>query len=243
MAAVIPLYALQPDIEDPALPSASEVALTDGAGRILVASDPAAFRLADGGDVSGWVARARDEGTAVFAAVAVWQLSRGPVSLGFLTPFVEDSLSGGPDGVQVRLHDVGREHVGALPVALGQLQDARQRARHLHDGHAMGASGLAGVLQQHDDVERLVEQHRERVRRVHRGRRQDGKDLAAEQPLQVLDLVGRQVVLFVDHHVLGEKFLAQLLPVVLLLEMEMLRQRRNLLELLGRRQPVGAAAR
>ncbi len=44
-------------------------------------------------------------GTAVFAAVAVWQLSRGPVSLGFLTPFVEDSLSGGPDGVQVRLHD------------------------------------------------------------------------------------------------------------------------------------------
>ena len=68
MAAVIPLSALQPDIEDPALPSASEVALTDGAGRILVASDPAAFRLADGGDVSGWVARARDEGTAVFAA-------------------------------------------------------------------------------------------------------------------------------------------------------------------------------
>ncbi|VDC49996.1 putative sensor histidine kinase pdtaS [Brevundimonas mediterranea] len=68
MAAVIPLSALQPDIEDPALPSASEAALTDGAGRILVASDPAAFRLADGGDVSGWVARARDEGTAVFAA-------------------------------------------------------------------------------------------------------------------------------------------------------------------------------
>lgn len=44
-------------------------------------------------------------GTAVFAAVAVWQLSRGPVSLGFLTSFVEDSLGGGPDGVQVRLHD------------------------------------------------------------------------------------------------------------------------------------------
>lgn len=44
-------------------------------------------------------------GTVVFAAVAVWQLSRGPISLGFLTPIVEQSLSGGPDGVQVRLHD------------------------------------------------------------------------------------------------------------------------------------------
>ena len=68
MAAVIPLSALQPDIKDPALPSASEAALTDGSGRMLVASDPAAFRMADGGDVSGWVARARDDGSAVFAA-------------------------------------------------------------------------------------------------------------------------------------------------------------------------------
>ena len=44
-------------------------------------------------------------GTALFAVVAVWQLSRGPVSLSYLTPFVEDALSGGPDGVRVRLHD------------------------------------------------------------------------------------------------------------------------------------------
>lgn len=68
MAAVIPLSVLQPDIRDPALPSASEAALTDSAGRLLVASDPAAFQLANGEDVSGWVARARDEGSAVFAA-------------------------------------------------------------------------------------------------------------------------------------------------------------------------------
>jgi two-component sensor histidine kinase len=68
MAAVIPLSVLQPDIRDPALPAASEAALTDGAGRILIASDPAAFHLSDGGDVSGWVARARDRGSAVFAA-------------------------------------------------------------------------------------------------------------------------------------------------------------------------------
>ena len=44
-------------------------------------------------------------GAALFAVVAIWQLSRGPVSLGFLTPYVEDSLNGGPNGVQVRLHD------------------------------------------------------------------------------------------------------------------------------------------
>jgi len=68
MAAVIPLSSLQPDTSDPALPAGSEAALTDGAGHVLVASDPAAFRLAGGRDVTGWVTRARDEGSAVFSA-------------------------------------------------------------------------------------------------------------------------------------------------------------------------------
>ncbi|MCZ6509316.1 MAG: hypothetical protein O7A62_01885, partial [Alphaproteobacteria bacterium] len=44
-------------------------------------------------------------GAALFAVVAVWQLSRGPVSLSFLTPYIEEALSGGPNDVQVRLHD------------------------------------------------------------------------------------------------------------------------------------------
>jgi len=44
-------------------------------------------------------------GTVLFAVVAVWQLSRGPISLGFLTPYIEDSLNSELDGVQVRLHD------------------------------------------------------------------------------------------------------------------------------------------
>lgn len=44
-------------------------------------------------------------GAALFAAVGAWQLSRGPVSLAFLTPIIEDSLSGGQNDVQVRLHD------------------------------------------------------------------------------------------------------------------------------------------
>ncbi|EHN77317.1 Histidine kinase family, partial [Streptomyces coelicoflavus ZG0656] len=63
----MPLSALQPDTRDPALPDQSEAALTDAAGRVLLASDPAAFRLSDGGDVTGWVERARDQGSAVFA--------------------------------------------------------------------------------------------------------------------------------------------------------------------------------
>lgn len=44
-------------------------------------------------------------GATLFALAAVWQLSRGPISLGFLTPYIEESLSGGPNDVQVRLHD------------------------------------------------------------------------------------------------------------------------------------------
>ena len=66
MAAIIPLSSLQPDTQDRALPQGSEAALTDGAGRIVVASDPAAFRLSDGRNVEGWVDRARDSGSAVF---------------------------------------------------------------------------------------------------------------------------------------------------------------------------------
>jgi hypothetical protein len=44
-------------------------------------------------------------GAGLFALVAAWQLSRGPISLSFLTPYVENALSGGTDDVQVRLHD------------------------------------------------------------------------------------------------------------------------------------------
>ena len=68
MAAVIPLSALQPDTRDRALPSGSEAALTNALGQILVASDPAAFHLANGDDVSGWVSRASQQGSAVFEA-------------------------------------------------------------------------------------------------------------------------------------------------------------------------------
>ena len=68
MVAVIPLSALQPDIDDPALPQGAQAALTDGSGRILTASDTEAFRLSGGDDIAGWVSRARDEGSAAFEA-------------------------------------------------------------------------------------------------------------------------------------------------------------------------------
>ncbi|WP_312406337.1 histidine kinase dimerization/phosphoacceptor domain -containing protein, partial [Brevundimonas sp.] len=68
MVAVIPLSALQPDLDDPALPSGSQAALTDGAGRVLTASEAGVFRLSGGDDLAGWVSRARAEGSAVFEA-------------------------------------------------------------------------------------------------------------------------------------------------------------------------------
>ncbi|WEK40587.1 MAG: sensor histidine kinase [Candidatus Brevundimonas colombiensis] len=68
MVAVIPLSALQPDLDDPALPSGSQAALTDGAGRILTASEAGVFHLSGGDDLAGWVSRARADGSAVFEA-------------------------------------------------------------------------------------------------------------------------------------------------------------------------------
>ncbi|WP_374515665.1 sensor histidine kinase [Brevundimonas sp.] len=68
MLALIPLSALQPDVADPALPEDSEAALTDAAGALLIATDRDAFALSGDQDLTGWVERARDSGSAVFEA-------------------------------------------------------------------------------------------------------------------------------------------------------------------------------
>lgn len=68
MVAVIPLSALRPDVTDRALPAGSQAALTDAEGRILTATDPAAFALGRGGDLAGWVQRARTGSSAIFEA-------------------------------------------------------------------------------------------------------------------------------------------------------------------------------
>ncbi|MGH7020890.1 MAG: sensor histidine kinase [Brevundimonas sp.] len=70
IAAVIPLTALQPDIHDPALPPGSQSALADATGRILVATDPAAFAI-DGDSnaaVASWTRRAQQGQAALFEA-------------------------------------------------------------------------------------------------------------------------------------------------------------------------------
>jgi len=68
MVALVPLSALQPDVADPALPEASEAALTDAAGALLIATDREAFAFEGDERLSGWVERARDTGSAVFEA-------------------------------------------------------------------------------------------------------------------------------------------------------------------------------
>ena len=67
MIAMIPLSSLQPDTADRALPEGSEAALTDGEGNILTATDTGAFALGGGESLQGWVKRARDGSSAVFA--------------------------------------------------------------------------------------------------------------------------------------------------------------------------------
>ncbi|MFN3352159.1 MAG: sensor histidine kinase [Brevundimonas sp.] len=68
LAAVMSLEQLRPDVSDPALPEGAEAALTDREGRILVATNPAAFQV-QGGGLSGWVSRARASGSELFTGV------------------------------------------------------------------------------------------------------------------------------------------------------------------------------
>jgi len=68
MAATVPLSVLQPDIRDPALPAGSEAALTEGAGNILIATDPRPFALKRAAEANGWTDRARADAVVMFEA-------------------------------------------------------------------------------------------------------------------------------------------------------------------------------
>ena len=68
MAAILPLSELQPDVTDPSLPEDAEAALTDAEGRVLVSTDIRAFTFPGGPGLLGWVERARQGQSAVFAA-------------------------------------------------------------------------------------------------------------------------------------------------------------------------------
>src|SRR3546814_9878462 len=63
---------------------------------------------------------------------------------------------------------------------LRQLDDARQRARRAHERQVAAAAERVLALEHDDEVERLVEDLRERVRRVQAERRQHRHDLLAE---------------------------------------------------------------
>lgn len=67
MGALLPLADLQPDINDRALPQGAEAALTDGDGRLLLATNIDAFTPSDGA-LLGWVKRARADTSSVFEA-------------------------------------------------------------------------------------------------------------------------------------------------------------------------------
>ena len=70
MVAVLPLAELQPDIADPSLPDNAQAALTDAGGRVLVSTDIRAFTFNEGPGLLGWVERAREGHSAMFAADA-----------------------------------------------------------------------------------------------------------------------------------------------------------------------------
>ena len=63
------------------------------------------------------------------------------------------------------------------PIRARQLHDARQVARDLHHGAVLEHLPVSRHLQPHDEVQRLIQQLRERVRRVNRQRRQHRPDL------------------------------------------------------------------
>ena len=61
-----------------------------------------------------------------------------------------------------------------------QFHHARQNARRLHHGHAGSAAESVFAGKRHHEIERLVEQARERMRRVEPQRGEDGQQLAVE---------------------------------------------------------------
>ncbi len=152
-------------------------------------------------------------------------------------------LEPGEQCPEVGLHDVGGEHVRALAVDLGQPQDARQRARHLHDRHAVGAALRARVGEQHDEVQRLVEQDRERVGRVDRERRQDRVDLLGEPGLDPLQLGWRQLADLAERHAVRRQLRhQQLAPGAVHQRVERVRLAADAAEFVLRLDAVGVVA-
>ena len=82
----------------------------------------------------------------------------------------------------------------AVAVGIRQADDPRQRAWRAHDRHVpLAAEGIL-AFQQHHHVQRLVEDLRERVRRIQPERRQHRHDLVAEVLAQPRGLLRRPLL-------------------------------------------------
>ena len=75
-----------------------------------------------------------------------------------------------------------------------QGDQARQRARRLHDRAMTRTTERVAAVQAHDEVQALVQNSRDRPCRVERRRAQDGHDLGAEILLEPQPLGGRPIV-------------------------------------------------
>ena len=119
-----------------------------------------------------------------------------------------------------------------------QVDETVEVGGHAHqrrEGH-----GTIGTAQLERQREAEIGDERKRVCRIDRDRRQYRHDLLAEELLQVFELIRRQIVRLVYHHILGEQLLPERLPGVLLFEVEVLGEGGDFLQLFHRRQPVDA---
>ena len=87
-----------------------------------------------------------------------------------------------------RLDDGAEKHEVPAAELVGQPDQARQRARRLHDGEAAVAAEAILALDHDGEVQALVEHLRERPRGIERERAQHRLDLAREVGLQPLRL-------------------------------------------------------
>ena len=78
------------------------------------------------------------------------------------------------------LHDAGEQHEALAAVVFGQRDDARQRARRLHDGESGVAAERILAGEAHDEVQALVLDARKGTRGIEAERREHRLDLALE---------------------------------------------------------------
>ena len=93
-------------------------------------------------------------------------------------PVAEDPCAGEQIG-QVMSDETAEEHIVLRRIVARQFHQSRQDARHLHHGEVAQPLAALRHFQLHHHVQRLVQQLRERMRRVDRQRREHRAHLGA----------------------------------------------------------------